>query len=96
MVGVFAGKRKQLWVSRRAKAAQEYPDEKQNEVVAVPGKQNTGHDPQQAAENDQAFTIAFSVGSPRQELTDQDADDGASGKKEANQRRTNMNLIGQK
>ena len=96
MVGVLAGKGEHLWVRRRAKAAQEHADEQQNKIVTVPGKQNAGQYTEQAAENDQAFTIAFSVGAPCQKLTDEDADDGASGKKEADHCRTNMNLIGQK
>jgi len=45
----------------RAETAQEDAHEQQNEVVTVPGKQQAGKHPEQAAKNDQAFAIAFAV-----------------------------------
>ena len=93
---MLAGKGEHLRVGGRAEAAQEHPNKQQNEIVAVPGKQHAGENAQQTAKNNQAFAIAFSVGTPGQKLADQDANDGAPGEEEANHRRTRVDFVGQK
>ena len=79
----------------RAEAAQEHPNKQQNEIVAVPGNNTQAKTPSRQ-QNNQAFAIAFSVGTPGQKLADQDANDGAPGEEEANHRRTRVDFVGQK
>ena len=85
-----------LRVGGRTKAAKEYADEQQNEIVPVPGKQHAGQHPQQAADDNQLLAIALTVRTSGEELADQNADDGAAGKKETHHRRADMHFIGQK
>lgn len=85
-----------LRVGGRAKATEEDADKQQNEVVPVPGKQQAGQHPQQAADDNQLFAIAPPVGAAGEKLADQNANDGATGKKEADHRRADVHFVGQK
>ena len=85
-----------LWVGGRTKAAEEDADEQQNEVVPVPGKQHAGQHSQQAADDNQLLAVALTVRTSGEELTDQNAYDGAAGKKETHHRRADVYFIGQK
>ena len=95
MIRVLAREGKHLRVRGGTKATQEHADKQQDKIVAVPGEQHAGKHAEQAAENNQAFAIAFSVGAACQKLADENADDGTAGKEEANHRRTGMNFVGQ-
>lgn len=86
---------KHLWVGGRAKAAEKNTDEQQDEVVAVPGKQQAGQHPQQAADDNQLLAVALTVGAAGKELADQNANNRAAGK-EADHRRADVHFVGQK
>ena len=83
-----------LRVGGGAEAAEEDPDEEQNKVVAVPGEQQAGQNPKQAAKDNQLLAIALAVRAPGEKLTDQNTDHRATGKKEADHRRAHMHFIG--
>lgn len=72
---------KHLRVGGRSKAAEKNADEQQNEIVAVPGKEYAGQHPQQTADDNQLLAIALTVGAAGEELTDQNANNRAAGKK---------------
>ena len=93
---MFTSERKHLRVGGGAKATEKYADKQQNKIVTVPGKQHAGQHTQRTAKNDQVFTIAFFVRASGQKLAYQNADDGATGKKETQHSRACMDLIGQK
>lgn len=80
-VGMLAREGEHLWVGGRTKAAEEDADEQQNEVVPVPCKQHAGQHSQQAADDNQLLAVALTVRTSGEELTDQNAYDGAAGKK---------------
>ena len=93
---MFTGESKHLRVGSRSKAAEEYPDKQQNKIVTVPGEQHAGQHPQHAAKHNQVFAIAFFIRAPGQKLTHQNADHGATGKKEPDHAGTGMDFIRQK
>ncbi len=68
----------------------------QNEIVAVPGKEYAGQHPQQAADDNQLLAIALTVGAAGEELTDQNTNNRAAGKKETDHRRADVHFVGQK
>ncbi|MNT70566.1 hypothetical protein D3C72_2089710 [compost metagenome] len=96
MVGMFPCEGKHLRVGSRSKATEKYADKQQDKIVAVPGEKYASEHAQQTAKNNQTFAVTFSVRAACQELADQDADNGASGKKEADHSRTGMDFISQK
>ncbi len=87
---------KHLRVGGRSKAAEKNADEQQNEIVAVPGKEYAGQHPQQTADDNQLLAIALTVGAAGEELTDQNANNRAAGKKETDHRRADVHFVGQK
>lgn len=93
---MLARQGKHLRVGGRAKAAEKNADEQQDEVVAVPGKEYAGQHPQQAADDNQLLAVALTIGAAGEELADQNANDRAAGKKEADHRRTDVYFVGQK
>lgn len=87
---------KHLRVGGRSKAAEKNADEQQNEIVAVPGKEYAGQHPQQTADDNQLLAVALTVGAAGEELTDQNANNRAAGKKETDHRRADVHFVGQK
>ena len=87
---------KHLRVGGRSKAAEKNADEQQNEIVAVPGKEDAGQHPQQTADDNQLLAIALTVGAAGEELTDQNTNNRAAGKKETGHRRADVHFVGQK
>ena len=67
-----------------------------SKIVTVPGEEHAGQHAHQAAKDDQPLAVAFAIRTPGEELAHQNADHRATGKKEADHRRSYVNLVCQK